>query len=172
MTATYAVFRNMRPNRQKGYKSCPFDLAFSSLDKVLKCIQNDYKDFFKNLYVFENFEKHKVIKNPVYNFTFPHEKIYKNDKTSIKFFKKRYEQRIANFDRYCKQAEHITFQWSPDINRAFVPAGIYKMIESAISEKYPELSFHAEIISTNVSNQQLKKILVDPLGLEPRLKAL
>ena len=45
----------------------------------------------------------KLLKIQIYNFTFPHEKIYKNDKTSIKFFKNRYEQRIANFDRYCKQ---------------------------------------------------------------------
>ena len=164
LAATYAVYRKMRVDRKRGYKTCPFDLAFTDLNNALFCIENDFVNFFSDLFVFKNPAGHKVIKNPIYNFTFPHEKTYKNDKASLKFFKKRYEQRIANFDRYCKQAEHITFQWSPSKDRAFVPAGIYEMIEATISKKYPKLSFHTEIISVDVKNHELKEILGGSAG--------
>ena len=90
----------IKPSKCMGELSCPFDLCLTPLDSVRKILENDFADYFDDLY-FD--EEQKIWKNEKYNISYLHDKLSKEE------FIKRYSQRIKNFRDITKSQKNIIF---------------------------------------------------------------
>jgi len=171
-TAIWAVDNNFRVNREKGYKTCPFDLCVTNYEGIVKCINDDFKYFtdlsslileyygYKNIEVLNAFPKQLLIYNSKYNFCFNHEspchayldvkQQWENGPThfidnNYKYFIERYNQRINNFRNYLNDPNnHIVFMFKWDKGNERYDNCIE--LRNVLNKKYPYLSYSIFII--------------------------
>jgi hypothetical protein len=124
--------------KQKGYKTCPFDLCITSFESLCKCIETDFQYFFDDLHLIpwgcadgrniHDLKNKHAIQNH-YNMIFNHEgsghshlfKEGKNDdlfyiRNNFEKFKERYSIRLNNFRTYIKNYDNIIFIHKNDAN--------------------------------------------------------
>jgi hypothetical protein len=135
---------NLRTTKERGYKTCPFDIGITNYRGIVDCIKDDFKYFMDSEYlelmncnmVTSNKSVKigdKLIRNTKYNFIFNHESPehgnlwlqeswpYGKNTYVINDFKElkyRYNQRISNFRKYIKN-NYVTFiisRYNPDIS--------------------------------------------------------
>ena len=134
--AIEGVRLNIRKTKKEGYLTCPFDAMVANLEGVIKCLEEDFENFCKSIYLDfvtrpQNVthlshlkENEKLLRNNYYGFLFNHESpghsdlyITQNWKGGINHyvdndyfeFKQRYNRRIDNFRNYLKGQNEITF---------------------------------------------------------------
>ena len=121
--AIHGVETGIRKTKKEGYLTCPFDELVSNLSGVIKCIDEDFKNFYDENFLsiiqckgdspnFSHIKDDKLIRNTYYNFIYNHESpghanlyISQNWKGGInhyidnnyKEFKNRYIKRISHF---------------------------------------------------------------------------
>ena len=133
-SAEYGVKVGLRKRKHEGYNTCPFDLCISSYEGVIKCIEEDFKDFTNPEYLClipspistgGIVKGERLLTNTKYNIIFNHESpehnsIFKNEKwengpehfilNNFEKFKERYDRRIMNFRKYVHDSSlHIVF---------------------------------------------------------------
>ena len=151
-SAVWAVQNGLRKTKAEGYKTCPFDLMVSNYWGVVKCIENDFKDFCNPEFL--KLEPHGLF-NKKYGFTFNHETpghgnlhLHENwpegknhfVNNNFKHFIDRYESRIKSFKEYLLRTDAtIVFiiQFSSDKNTD--PQ--FKLLKNALKNKYPKLKY-------------------------------
>lgn len=93
-----STLNKLKPRRIKGEKSCPFDLAFSDIDNVIKLIDTNFDNFYSGLAI--NAEGHW--ENSTLKMIFNHD-----DNLSEEQFKTRYQARIKNlYDYFADENNH------------------------------------------------------------------
>ena len=117
-------------SKSNGYKTGPFDLCFTSIESLTKCIETDFVDFFKDLHLIpgNNGEGDRSLAGPggmnitnAYGIVFNHEgpshsHLFAEGKNDDEFytrndfeqFRKRYATRIQNFKKYIEINDEIT----------------------------------------------------------------
>ena len=145
---------NLNITRDAGYRSCPFDLCITPFQGLCECIETDFAYFFHELMLTPgpNADGDRsqcgngglnIINR--YGMIFNHESPThshmfcggKNDdlfyiRNNFEEFKKRYQQRIDNYQRYLRTCRRITFLYKPP------PTGEWDMdvLEPLLREKY------------------------------------
>lgn len=172
--ASKGVELGIRKTKATGYNTCPFDECVTNYDGIIKCFEDDFKDFCNSQYL-------EIIKSPIstggikegenllynnkYRFIFNHESpghadLYISQKwegginhyldDDYKLFKKRYENRINNFRNYLNSGCEIVFliaRYSNDVSK----------LVKIISEKYPNLKCKILLLEPNVDKEVLKQ---------------
>jgi hypothetical protein len=140
--AIISVNHGIRPRKNAGYKTCPFDLMVSNYEGMCQCIIDDFKCFSDIDYLIL---KDNFIINTKYNFIFNHEspgnKDISHTWSTINFFVEnnyknfiiRYEERINNFRNYIK--DNNIFFIHKRYNRLSIE------LDKIIHSKYPELNY-------------------------------
>lgn len=90
----------IKPSKEHGELSCPFDLCQTPIESVKAILENDFEDYFQDLY-FD--EERKIWKNKKYNINYLHDNLNKEE------FIKRYKQRIENFRNIAKTKKNLVF---------------------------------------------------------------
>lgn len=127
-------------SKEKGYKTCPFDLCVTPYKSLLNCLQTDFSDFFQLR--IEN----GIIMN-AYNMWFNHEapmELYSTD--NFKLFIERYSKRISNFKEYLNGNYEVCFIHSDPFHSSVELCNIIK-------QKYPNLIF--KIISVHYADKNV-----------------
>lgn len=132
------IKQTLKISKSLGYETCPFDLCITSFDSLYNCIKTDFQYFFDNLNTIPGCnadgDRSKCgvggmnITN-TYNIIFNHEgsthshlfNVGKNDddyfiRNNFYEFKKRYTQRINNFNNYIKNYDNITFIYKKSVD--------------------------------------------------------
>jgi len=164
--AIQGVERGLRPTKEQGYQTCPFDLMITNYHGIVDCIQDDFKYFcdpqylrvmtIEQDYTYLAFKKgERVIVNTRYNFIFNHESpghgnLYVQENwengqehfivDNFKAFIERYTRRIQNFRNYVHDPNmYIRFI----ISKPFIHIPhIIQALEKIIELKYQiELNF-------------------------------
>lgn len=142
-------------SKNDGYKTCPFDLCITNYDGLVRCIEEDFANFFTNLQLIygQNAEGDRSLCGPgftnitnSYGLVFNHEGSThshlfldgKNDddyyiRNDFEKFKERYVQRIQNFRNYLKTYNKIDFLYQNYEN--FNTEYFTKMIEARYGPK-------------------------------------
>jgi hypothetical protein len=157
-SAEWAVQNKYRKRKEQGYNTCPFDLMVSNYKGVVKCIEEDFKNFCDIDYL--TLKKNNIIYNTYYNFDFNHESPYHADlyltekwpeganhfvNNNFKHFIERYNNRIQSFRNYLNDPNNkivfiIKFSYKPCENNDLVE------LKKALSEKYPKLKYEIKIL--------------------------
>jgi hypothetical protein len=159
--ATFGVDERIRERKENGYLTCPFDEMITNLPGVIKCIEDDFKDFTNEKYLELIVSEEKVggimlnetlIHNTKYNFIFNHESpghadLYKTQSwtegvnhyidNNFNLFKERYNRRIQNFKNYIKDAQNLD-------NIIFILSRFnkdVKKLDEVLKQKYPNLKY-------------------------------
>ena len=90
----------IKPYRKQGELSCPFDLCFIQLDSVAKILENDFADYFDDLY-FDG--EQEIWINKKYSIKYIHDNLNKKD------FVDRYKNRIINFRNIIQNTKNLVF---------------------------------------------------------------
>lgn len=94
------TFNKLKPRRQNGEKTCPFDLAFfNDFDKILELIDTHFENFYRGLF-FNT--KCNYWHNGEFSAWFNHD-----GELDKKEFIRRYDTRINNFYEYLKSSKHV-----------------------------------------------------------------
>jgi hypothetical protein len=152
-SAVWAIQNGYRASKEKGYKTCPFDLMASTYEGIIECIKDDFKYFTDTDYL--ELVKHgeqDVIIHKKYGFVFNHEspghaELYKKENwqfgkthfidNNYKLFIERYTSRIENFRNYIQSGHFIYF-----ITTIYDTSELKKIINYC----YPELRYEIIII--------------------------
>ena len=128
----WGIATKTRPNKEGGYKSCPFDLMYTNYKGIIDCLNDDFKYFCDINYLqIKKIPKESkllpdedLIYNTKYNFVFNHESpghsdiyIHQNWSKGINHFVlnnyeelfNRYNKRIQNFRDYLNSGIKIIF---------------------------------------------------------------
>jgi hypothetical protein len=156
-SAQYGVTHKLRPTREDGYKTCPFDLMVTNVDGIIECLNTDFRDFCN-----PNFLKVKqrpevpdhIILHEKYKFEFNHESPYHADlhvhqnwptpfhfvNDNFKYFIERYEKRVSNFRFYCESGYYVTFILQAFSGPSFSDE-LMNRLHAAIKNRYPNLKY-------------------------------
>lgn len=130
-----ATYRSNHFNltKDQGYKTCPFDLMFSTLTGVIDCLNTDFEFFCDPKFLqvnqlgIEDGHERFLIEHRLYNnWQFNHESVepgeygiqlsqhwdegpYHFVNNNFKKFIERYERRIENFKYYCESGYYVNF---------------------------------------------------------------
>ena len=182
--AMEGVKLKIRQKKSEGYLTCPFDKMVSSLEGIIKCIDDDFDKFCdsnyltlvtvpNNIHHFNHLKNNeKLLINNYYNFIFNHESpghadlyISENWNGGINHyidndfieFKKRYQQRIKNFKNYLNSKNEIIFllnRYNPDID-----PNINKL-KNILKIKYPSLKYDFHFFNILYDPQYIKEHLI------------
>ena len=157
-SAIYGVENKLRLKKNEGYKTCPFDLCVSNVEGIIKCFNDDFKDFCNHTLLHYD-DNSKQIIHQKYKFSFNHECPYHADlyikekwpegafhfvNNNYKNFRDRYNMRIQNFRYYCKSNYNIIFilQFTDDK----YSDELMSKLNKAIKTRYPNLKYTIKII--------------------------
>ena len=134
------IYSNLKLTKTNGYKSCPFDLCQTPINSLIKCLKDDFKNFFTDLKLIPGINANGDRNNAgsglvnitnSYGMIFNHEspthshlfnKGNNNDnyyiQNNYKEFKIRYVNRIENFYRYINDYKTIIFVINIDDNNS------------------------------------------------------
>lgn len=90
----------IKPSKNQGELSCPFDLCVTPVESVRAVLENDFADYFDDL---QFDDERKIWKNVKYNINYLHDDLNRED------FIKRYEKRIKNFRQITSTRKNILF---------------------------------------------------------------
>lgn len=96
--------RGIKPSKQEGELSYPFDLAVTPLKSVISILKNNFKDYFDNL---KYDYAHYTWNNELYKIWYNHDRDC-DDQNKSKFIE-RYQKRINNFNKALKESKYIYF---------------------------------------------------------------
>lgn len=179
--ATRGVELGIRKTKERGYKTCPFDIMNSNLPGIIKCLEEDFAHFLDSDYlklvdipVTEKYHAgDTLIVNTRYGFIFNHESpghanLYLTEewrggkyhfvKDDFLEFKKRYSSRIANFKEYMNSANTITFL----VNHPHIE---YKCIEDCIKKIYPGVAFSFHDTCKDSNDTEMYDAIHKQMGL-------
>lgn len=91
----------LKPNKQQGEKTYPFDLSTHDIKGIIYLLENDFKDYFDTIRRTDTGEWF----NDRFNFHYGHDA----DLKTIEEFKTRYENRINNFREMLKTDKNVIF---------------------------------------------------------------
>ena len=185
-SAVWATHNRLRSSKSDGYKTCVFDLMVSNYNGVVKCIQEDFKNFTDPNFLHYDACKGDYIYNSYYNFKFNHEtpghaNLYiqenwpggKNHFVNNNFalFIERYNTRIYNFNSYLRDCSNfITFVIESVDDIQFDET--CKDLCDVLELKYPKLHYEIIIITGNktkprkVEETTIVKTIQKPINLE------
>lgn len=92
----------IKPTKEWGELSYPFDLAMHSLSDIIKVLQNRFADYLEDI---EFDEETKNWNNKKYHFKYNHDQTL----TTKEEFRKRYSKRIENFYNTIRTSQNIFF---------------------------------------------------------------
>lgn len=182
--AGQGVKLGLRPTKEQGYKTCPFDLMITNYLGVIDCIEDDFKYFCDPQYLHVlNIEKDytylafkkgdRVIVNTKYNFIFNHESpghgnlyIQENWENgqehfiidNFKALIERYTRRIQNFRNYIYDPNlYIRFIITKLNCNYYVSPGEHsnRGLEIVIVKTYPSMDLKSEFITIDETRQEI-----------------
>jgi hypothetical protein len=140
-----------------GYKTCPFDLCITNFDSLCNCLNTDFKYFFDDLRLISGCNAPGNRSNcgvggmnitNTYNIIFNHEgsthshlfDVGKDDdnffiRNDFDEFKKRYIQRINNFNNYINMYNNITFIYNKCIGDNYDNIKLLKLLNDKYKNK-------------------------------------
>jgi hypothetical protein len=162
--AIHGVETGIRKTKKEGYLTCPFDELVSNLSGVIKCIDEDFKNFYDENFLsiiqckgdspnFSHIKDDKLIRNTYYNFIYNHESpghanlyISQNWKGGInhyidnnyKEFKNRYIKRISNFYSYLNNPENEIIFILHGYNES---NSQILLLKTVLEKKFPNLKY-------------------------------
>lgn len=147
--------------KEKGYKSCPFDLCITSYAALYECLKTDFKYFFDDLHLipWENAPGDRSLCGKggynimnKYGINFNHEgsthsHMFNEGKNDDKFyirndfqeFRKRYQIRVKNWFDYIEQNDEIILVHG--LHKVFKGEGSLQAICDLLKGKYPKKIF-------------------------------
>lgn len=164
-----------------GYKTCPFDLMFSTLSGVIDCLNTDFKFFcdpkllqVNHLGMEDNHERFLIEHKLYKNWQFNHESVepgkygpelsqhwdegpYTFVHNNFEKFIERYERRIANFKYYCESGyyvDFILFFYHEQYSK-----GTINELNCSIQKRFPFLDY--KIIVVKVCNNTSPPTIVE-----------
>lgn len=175
--AIYGAENGIRKTKANGYNRCPFDEMITNYNGVLKCIDEDFQDFYnldyidikqisaKSKYCANDF----LIYNKKYNFIFNHESpghanLWYHQKwaggmnhyvdNNYKLFVERYKRRVDNFRNYLQSGEEIIFLLSaPSDDDDFYE------LRTILNKKYPNLKYSIHYIELQIEYCNYQKYM-------------
>ena len=161
-TTMWGLSTKIRPNKEGGYKSCPFDLMFTNYKGIIDCLNDDFKYFCDINYL-------QIKKIPKESKLLPDEDLIYNTKLYFVFSRKspgyenlyihqnwskginhfvlnnyeefinRYNRRIQNFRDYLNSGIKIIFI----IHKPYLNMDLdgIKELSDTINKKYPNLNY-------------------------------
>lgn len=99
---TLPTWYGIKPMREQGELSYPFDLAMHTLPGILKILQNDFADYLEDI---EFEEATKMWHNHKYHIKYNHDETL----TSVEEFRARYNKRIENFYNIINNEKNVFF---------------------------------------------------------------
>lgn len=162
-SSIYCTNNKLKPTKKEGYKTCPFDLMVSNINGIIKCFNEDFKDFYNPNFL--KFNDPDSLIHTKYGFAFNHEvpvnkmpngsikNIYEEQeweegphhfiKDNYKNFIKRYTDRINNLKYYCNNYK-INFVLEYYYDKQNTKQ--LNDLKNAIKNRYPNLIFDILII--------------------------
>ena len=158
--AIIGLKKGLRPSKEDGYKTCPFDMMLSNYPGLIECLKDDFKYLADPEYL-------ELIRGPTewtifhkkYRFAFNHESpghadLYIKEEwpegryhfilNNYAHFKERYNNRIKNFKSYMRSGKHIQFI----LNRINTNSlDELNGLDWILQRKYPKLSYEFILIS-------------------------
>ena len=186
-SAIHGVEIGIRKTKLKGYLTCPFDEMVSNFDGIIKCIENDFEDFYNSKYLelinipkelvniigLEHLNKDEIfIRNNKYNFLFNHESpghanlyITQNWKEGINHyinndytnFKERYKNRINNFKNYLNNPNNYIIFI---IHRYNTNNNNIQDLHNVLKIKYPYLKYECYFLDIHYNLDIIKNNLL------------
>jgi hypothetical protein len=173
LPAAWGVYSKKRTKKKDGYKTCPFDLMVSSYKGIIKCINEDFKNF-TNI-SFLTVDKNNLIHNTYYNFLFNHESPLKSHnlvkserwkngpnhfiENNFSKFILRYNTRIQNFKNYLNKNNVIfSICFSDKSQEKRCIENNCKELKDALKLKYPNLKYKIIIIEGKNHCDHLHKV--------------
>lgn len=147
---------NIKKKKKYGGNTCVFDLMVTNVDGIIKCINENFANFFEL-----NINKDNYIYNN-YNFYFNHESnipdehsLWEKEKwiegpnhfvnNNFKNLKKRYQDRIKNFNDYINDKDGIIFMIG--LKYGGLPEQIkLDELKDALINTYPNLKFKLYVL--------------------------
>lgn len=162
-SSVYCTKNKLKPTKQEGYKTCPFDLMVSNINGIIKCFNEDFKDFLNPNFL--KFSDPDLLIHTKYGFSFNHEvpinimpngntvNIYEEQKwaegpkhfikDNFKNFIKRYTDRINNLKYYCNNYKiNFVLEYYYDKKNEKQ----LDELKNAIKNRFPDLIFDIVII--------------------------
>ncbi len=92
MPRVITTLNHLKPRKEQGEKTCPFDLCFSNFKMNIELLQNKFSSFYDDI---EYNSEQNYWENKKYKMIFNHEKNF-----TLEELKARYNQRINNLYEY------------------------------------------------------------------------
>lgn len=169
-SANYGVRKGLRPSKQGGYKTCPFDLMLTNIDGIIDCLNTDFKYFCDPKFLkvqdlgTENGEGRFLIRHTKYNWIFNHESfntgeaylyvrenwengVYTFVNNNFEKLIERYAKRIDNFKYYCESDYYVTFILQFLVDE--YSDELLERLQDAIKNRFPKLEYEIKVISND-----------------------
>lgn len=175
LPAAWGVYSKKRAKKKDGYKTCPFDLMVSSYKGIIKCINEDFKNFTNVSFLMV--DKNNLIHNTYYDFLFNHESPLKSHnlvkserwkngpnrfiENNFSKFILRYNARIQHFKKYLNKNNvifSICFLDKSEEKRCI--ENNCKELKDALNLKYPNLKYKIIIMEGKNNCDHLNKVKI------------
>ena len=148
---TFTTVAGLKPRKEEGELSMPFDLSWSTNDALIHFINTDFKNFFDNI-VFDKEKKYYF--NKKYTMGFNHDMDCEDSKEGFEKLVQRYKARIQNFREALNSDKFLLFVYNAPPKSEKGCNKLYKVLKNKRKNK----DFRLVILDMDM---EIKKALLD-----------